>query len=229
MSDFIVAIDGPAGSGKSSVSRQVARELGFGYLDTGAAYRALAWAVIEGGLFTLENLEEALEEASTFERAFGYEISTDPENSAVRVGGTDITQQIRSSKVSEAVSAVARVAAVRSFMKALTRRIAKECERTGIVIEGRDITTVVVPEAEVKILLTAHETVRLKRRSNEFGEKSFADLVRQVSERDASDAKVVDFMTPATGVTLVDSTNLDFAQTVSAVCSLIEQQRSKGI
>ncbi len=229
MSNFVVAIDGPAGSGKSSVSRQVARELNFGYLDTGAAYRALAWAVMEARLFSLDNLQIALEDTPTFERAFGYQISTDPEHYFVRVGESDVTEQIRSSEVAEAVSAVARIPVVRDFMKTLTRAIAQDCKQSGIVIEGRDITTVVAPDAQVKILLTADETVRLKRRSIELGEKSFAAVVRQVSERDASDAKVVDFMTPATGVTLVDSTNLDFRQTVSAVCALIEQQRSKGI
>jgi cytidylate kinase len=229
MSDFVVAIDGPAGSGKSSVSRQVARELNFGYLDTGAAYRALAWAVLETELFRLENLHIALEDVPSFERVFGYQISTDPQNYFVRVGEVDVTERIRSSEVSEAVSAVARIPAVREFMKTLTRTIAHDCKQSGIVIEGRDITTVVAPDAQVKILLTADETVRLKRRSIELGEKSFAAVVRQVSERDASDAKVVDFMTPAIGVTLVDSTNLDFRQTVSAVCALIEQQRSKGI
>jgi cytidylate kinase len=107
-------------------------------------------------------------------------------------------------------------------MRALTRQIAKDTSAAGIVIEGRDITTVVAPDAKIKILLTASEEVRLKRRSAELSNAQRADLKRQVIERDASDSKVVDFMTPAPGVLLVDTSDLNFEQTVQAVVSVIE-------
>ena len=218
MSQFLVAIDGPAGSGKSSVSKQVARELGFGYLDTGAAYRALAWAVQHLEDFGLEQLP-----SKDLVAEFDYQISLNPDDYWVRVGENDLTAAIRTSAVAESVSAVARIPEVRTFMKALTRKLVSESTLPGVVVEGRDITTVVAPDAEIKILLTASEEVRLKRRSAELSEATAASVKRQVSERDASDSKVVDFMTPAPGVQLVDSSDLNFEQTVSAVVSLIEQ------
>jgi len=221
MSQFLVAIDGPAGSGKSSVSKQVARELGFGYLDTGAAYRALAWAVQNVAGFSLDQIP-----SKDLFKEFDYQISLNPDDYWVRVGDKDLTLAIRSSAVAESVSAVARIPEVRSFMKALTRNLVSESTLPGVVVEGRDITTVVAPDAEIKILLTASEEVRLKRRSAELSEATAASVKRQVSERDASDSKVVDFMTPAPGVQLVDSSDLNFEQTVSAVVSLIEQSGS---
>ena len=217
----IVAIDGPAGSGKSSVSKQVSRELGFGYLDTGAAYRALAWAVLQGK-FDLESLAETDLDAN-----FDYEISLDADDFWVRVGETDVTSAIRDQQVAEFVSQVARVQPVRDFMKRLTRRLVAESERAGVVVEGRDITTVVAPDAKIRLLLTASEEVRLKRRSAELSKVSAESVKRQVSERDASDSKVVDFMTPAPGVQLVDSSDLNFAQTVEAVIALVEQKNPK--
>lgn len=221
MSQFLVAIDGPAGSGKSSVSKQVARELGFGYLDTGAAYRALAWAVQNLDNFDLATLCE-----KDLESEFDYSISLDPDDFWVRVSGHDLTAAIRTSTVAEFVSGVARIPQVRSFMKQLTRKLVADSTLPGVVVEGRDITTVVAPDAQIKILLTASEEVRLKRRSAELSEATAASVKRQVSERDASDSKVVDFMTPAPGVQLVDSSDLNFEQTVSAVISLIEQYGS---
>ena len=214
MSRKIVAIDGPAGSGKSSVSKQLAREFGFGYLDTGAAYRALAWAVLEG------LTEESLVDGS-FVNFFDYQISTDPDNFWVRVGAVDVTEEIRSARVSEKVSSVAQQPAVRSFMKQLTHKIADSCSKPGIIIEGRDITTVVYPEAQSRILLTASEEVRLARRSKEVS--TDANLAAQVTKRDQSDSKVVNFLDAADGVTLVDSTNLDFGQTVSVMADQINR------
>lgn len=210
----IVAIDGPAGSGKSSVSKQVARELGFGYLDTGAAYRALAWAVAEGVVSSdpTPNVEQ-----------FKYSISLDPDSFWVKVGDVDVTAAIREPRIAENVSKVAQVQAVRDFMKQLTRDLVANSGRPGVVVEGRDITTVVAPDAKNRILLTASEEVRLKRRSAELTPAQAAEVSKQVSDRDKSDAKVVDFMTPAPGVTLVDTSELNFEQSVSAVLSLVDR------
>lgn len=213
----IVAIDGPAGSGKSSVSKQVARELGFGYLDTGAAYRALAWAVLQGK-FALDALAETDLDAN-----FEYSISLDADDFWVRVGDADVTSAIRNQEVAEFVSQVARIQPVRDFMKRLTHRLVDQSGRAGVVVEGRDITTVVAPDAKIRLLLTASEAVRLRRRSAELSPQAAAEVHKQVSQRDQSDSKVVDFMTPAPGVTLVDSTDLNFVQTVAAVRELIER------
>ena len=222
MTPIIVAVDGPAGSGKSSVSKEVARRLGFGYLDTGAAYRALTWASMNLAGFTPEELVQ-----KDLESDFDYAISMDPNNYWVRVGDTDVTEEIRTSAVAESVSQVARISEVRAFMKSLTHRLVESSGLPGVIVEGRDITTVVAPEAEIRILLTANEAVRLERRSAELSEASAASVKRQVSERDASDSKVVDFMTPAIGVQLVDSSDLNFAQTVSAVLAIVESGSPK--
>ena len=213
MSKQIVAIDGPAGSGKSSVSKQLAREFGFGYLDTGAAYRALAWLVLQG--LPSEDLNSA-----NFEKDFNYQISTDPDNFWVRVGDIDVTQAIRSGEVSEAVSSVAQLTEVRTYMKHLTHQLADSCDKPGIVIEGRDITTVVYPEAQSRILLTASEEVRLARRSKELTGTN--NLHAQVSKRDEKDSKVVNFTEAAPGVTLIDSSDLDFAQTVQVLSEQVK-------
>ena len=221
MNPLIIAIDGPAGSGKSSVSKQVAREKNFGYLDTGAAYRALAWASLNTKGFGLAELE-----TKNLLNDFDYSISIDPDNYWVKVGGEDVTEAIRTPAVAEYVSKVAKIASVRTFMKDLTHKIVANSGLSGVVVEGRDITTVVAPEAKIRILLTASETVRLNRRSAELSESNVESVKRQVLDRDASDSKVVDFMTPAPGVQLVDTSDLNFNQSVSAVIALIEQGAS---
>ena len=222
MSKQIVAIDGPAGSGKSSVSKQAARNLGWGYPDTGAAYRALTWASQH-----LEGFEVQSLASKDLRQEFEYSISTDPDNYWVRVGETDVTEAIRSAEVAEAVSAVASVPSVREYMRWLTRNEVEKCQRPGIVVEGRDITTVVLPDAQTRLLLTASEEVRLRRRSAEIGATESSSVSRQVTQRDASDAKVVNFMKPAEGVTLIDSSDLNFAQTVDAVLACIAATNPK--
>ncbi|MFM6963256.1 MAG: (d)CMP kinase [Micrococcales bacterium] len=210
MSQIIIAIDGPAGSGKSSVAKELAREFGFAYLDTGAAYRALAWAVLNG-LST-----EALDSPDLAAK-FRYDVSTDADDFWVHVGESDVTEAIRTNLISESVSTVAGNQNVRSYMKKLTQEIAADCHAPGIIVEGRDITTVVFPNADSRILLTASEEVRIQRRAKQLDEGAGHDLTKSVSQRDRSDSKVVDFMTAADGVTLIDSTNLDFDDTVEAL------------
>ena len=212
----VVAIDGPAGSGKSSVSKGAARELGYAYLDTGAAYRALAWRCLEEGIDTL-GPADVIESLPTFD----YEIGTDPDEYFVRVGGVDVVEAIREPRVSAIVSAVARVPEVRAHLTELFRTIMRETTKPGIIVEGRDITTVVAPDAPVRILLTASEEARMARRSAELSTESAAITAQQLSSRDAQDSRVVDFMNAADGVVTVDSTHLDFEQTVSAVVELV--------
>ena len=215
----VVAIDGPAGSGKSSVSRAAARELGFDYLDTGAAYRALAWRCIEQGIDTY-GPRDVIESLDSFE----YSIGIDPDKFFVRVGSEDVTEDIREPRVSAIVSRVARIPEVRSYLVELFRSIIASSSRPGIIVEGRDITTVVAPDAEVRILLTATEEARMGRRSAEIAGVSAEKTAQELSSRDAQDSQVVDFMNAADGVTTVDSTDLDFDQTVLAVVNLVRTQ-----
>ena len=209
----IIAIDGPAGSGKSSVSKAVAKELSFGYLDTGAAYRALTWAVLN------QNLDVSNSSAQEIAQSFNYSISLDPDDYWVKVADLDLTYEIRLASVGEAVSQFASLPQVRQYMHLLTKELVNSSGLAGVVVEGRDITTAVFPDAEKRILLTASEEVRLKRRSAELPEgTSIAD---QVTKRDQNDSKVVDFLVPAPGVHLVDSTELDFDSTVKAIIALV--------
>lgn len=208
MSKFVVAIDGPAGSGKSSVSKAVAKALGFGYLDTGAGYRAYAlWG---------EKLGQA-----GFYGAFPYEISLDPDGVSLTLDGVDVTQEIRTDRVARLVSDYAQDSEVRSLQRQDARKRIEDCPNPGIVVEGRDITTVVAPDAQVRLLLTASEAVRLKRRGLEQTE-SASNLVA----RDQRDSKVAQFLTAPEGVTLVDTSDLDFEQSVQAV--LMEIARIRG-
>ena len=212
----VVAVDGPAGSGKSSVSRASARALGFDYQDTGAAYRALAW-------FCLENDIDTSVAATVVQSLgdFDYTIGIEPDAYFVRVGSVDVTDAIREPRVTAVVSAVARVPEVRAYMVGLFRGVISSTSKPGIVVEGRDITTVVAPDAGMRILLTATEEARMARRSAELSTESAAKTAQQLSSRDAQDSKVVDFMNAAEGVTTLDSTDLDFDQTVSAVVDLV--------
>jgi len=212
----VVAIDGPAGSGKSSVSRAAARALGFSYQDTGAAYRALAWTALDRGVDT-----EKPDELVALLADFPYSIGIHPDDYFVRVGSADVTEAIREPRVTAVVSAVARVPEVRSFLVELFRSVIRSSSTPGIIVEGRDITTVVAPDATVRILLTATEEARMARRSAELSTESAAKTAQQLSSRDAQDSKVVDFMNAADGVVTIDSTELDFDQTVQAVVDLV--------
>lgn len=213
---IVVAVDGPAGSGKSSVSRAAARRLGFDYQDTGAAYRAFAWHCLETGVDLLD--ESAIVAALD---GFRYSIGTEPDGYFVRVGREDVTTDIREPRVSAAVSRVARVPAVREHLIRLFRGVIASNSKPGIITEGRDITTVVAPDARVRILLTATPHVRAARRAAELAGESELVTAEQLGARDRQDSEVVDFMNAAPGVTLLDSTDLDFDETVQAVVNHI--------
>ncbi|TPW76460.1 (d)CMP kinase [Schumannella soli] len=214
-SPVVVAVDGPAGSGKSSVSRAAARELGYDFLDTGAAYRGLAWHALDAGI----DLDDA-DAVRGLLAAFDYRVVPAPGGAHVSVGGNDVTEAIREPRVTAVVSSVARVPEVRVALNDVFRRLIRETPSPGIVVEGRDITTVVAPDAQVRILLTADEEVRIARRAAELTPDQAA-TARQLAERDKADAKVVDFLTAADGVTTLDSTHLNFAETIQAVVDLV--------
>jgi len=213
---LVVAIDGPSGSGKSSVSKEVARRLRLAYLDTGAMYRALTWYCVTEGI----DLEDgaAVEQAS---RDFLLELSTSPLEEYVRVGGVDVTDAIREPAISAAVSAVATTLGARTELIRRQRDLIEKHHRR-MVVEGRDITTVVAPGAEVRMLLTASEEARLRRRGLQLGGTQDAEqLAAQVTHRDAKDSTVVNFTQAASGVVTLDSSDLDFEQTVDAALVIV--------
>lgn len=213
---IVVAIDGPAGSGKSSVARAVAAQLGYGFLDTGAAYRALTWWALDREIDLSD--EDAI--AGLLGR-FRYSISLDPELERFAVGDVDVTAVIREPRISLAVSAVAQNLRVREWMKNSARDLATHSSFPGVVAEGRDMTTVVFPDASTRILLTAREEVRIERRAGDVVGRDLAETTASVRERDAKDSNVVDFFTAAPGVTVVDSSDISFSETVSAIVDIV--------
>ena len=219
---LVVAVDGPSGSGKSSVSRAAAQALGVGYLDTGAMYRAVTWWCLEEGVDLLD--QEAVAQAT---RDIPLEMGTDPGSPSVRVSGREIEDDIRTTRVSEEVSKVATNTLVRPILQQLQRDLIDQVATStgGVVAEGRDITTVVAPDADVRILLTASVEARLRRRSKELQGHAADHAVEatrdQIVRRDADDSTVSDFMEAAEGVTLVDTSDLDFDQSVQALLDVV--------
>ncbi|WP_430517346.1 (d)CMP kinase [Glutamicibacter creatinolyticus] len=208
---LVIAIDGPSGSGKSSVSKAVARTLKAAYLDTGAMYRAVTYAVLASGA----DLSDAAAVARAVREA-DLQISTDPDAELVVIAGQDVTTAIREPRITENVSAVATNLDARAELVRRQREIIAAHPR--IVAEGRDITTVVAPQAPARILLTASEEARMRRRGLELGgTQSQEQLATQVLARDKKDSTVVNFTQAADGVITVDSSDLDFEQTVAAV------------
>ena len=217
-----IAIDGPSGSGKSTVARAVAQRLGIGYLDTGAMYRALTWWCVERGIDLAD--EDAVGRAA---RDLPLDLGTDPEHPTVTVDGTDVGAAIRTTAVSSAVSAVATNRQVRPVLQEQQRRLmARVADETGgVVAEGRDITTVVAPDARVRVLLTASEEARLRRRSTELHGRADAAAVEatrdQVVRRDRDDSTVSQFGEAADGVTLVDTSDLGLEESIEAVLDVV--------
>lgn len=216
----IVAIDGPAGSGKSSVSKEAARRLGCGYLDTGAAYRSLAWDCLDQGI-ALDRADDITALADAHEQL--RPLNPDQQRHIVR--GVDVTDAIRGDDVSSTVSAVAAHQDVRDTLNAGFRRLVELSAYPGVIVEGRDITTVVAPDSPARILLTADEAVRIARREAEQTGVNAEALVK----RDAADSKVVNFMTAADGVWTLDTTEMSFDEVVDAVVDYITQNTELSV
>jgi cytidylate kinase len=211
---LVVAVDGPSGSGKSSVCREVARRLGLRYCDTGAMYRAVTWAALDRAI-DLENAPRV----AALARELRIELSEDPARAFVAADGVEITEAIRTSRVSAAVSRVATNLDVRTELVRRQREIAA---RGGVVMEGRDITTVVAPDAPVRLLLTASEEARLRRRARDVHGTADAAAVAathdEVVRRDADDSTVAAFHTAADGVEELETSALTFDQVWTPSC-----------
>jgi cytidylate kinase len=218
---LIIAVDGPAGSGKSSAARGAARGLGLRYLDTGAMYRALTWWMLHHGVPV-----GSAEAVAAHSGQPVIEVSTDPGSPAIGVDGTDVTAQIRTRQVSNAVSAVASVPEVRTRLVAMQQDIiARTCATgAGIVAEGRDIGTVVAPGAPVKVYLTASETTRAERRSADLAADPSATVARTQAEQQRRDQADAAQMAKAPDAVLIDSTALDLDEVVSVIVGLARER-----
>jgi CMP/dCMP kinase len=206
---MIVAIDGPAGAGKSTVARTLAARLGFRYLDTGAMYRSLTWLALKNGMPLGEGEGEPLGRL-----AAENPVTFDPQG-RVYIDGSDVTSAIRQVRVDQMVPVVARHPEVRRVMRERQRELAAE---GSAVIEGRDIGTVVVPDAEVKVYLVADQQVRAARRQAERPEIGADALATDLKLRDKSDRER---MQPAADAERIDTTELDVEQVVSRIEELV--------
>lgn len=221
---MVIAIDGPAGSGKSSVSRAVASQLGLKYLDTGAMYRAVTWAVVQAGI----DPDDAKAVASFMDGDKAPQVvsGTDPQNPTILVDGIDVAEPIRGATVTDAVSAVSAVPTVRAHLVDRQRHHVQDSD-VGIVVEGRDIGSVVLPDADVKVFLTADPSVRAQRRAAERIEgrdDSPHATETALKARDAKDsARAVSPLTRADGAIEIDTTHLSFDEVVDAVIELARQ------
>lgn len=230
MKGVVIAIDGPSGSGKSTVSRQVARRLELAYLDTGSMYRAATIWCEQCGIDLLD--QSAVSQAV---QDMPLKMVLDPDSPAVVLAGRDITGELHTPRISQIVSHVAVNLDVRYELRRRQQEIiAGEISRLkttnfsagrGIVAEGRDVTSVVAPDADVRILLTASEEARLSRRAKETRGSDDASAIEdtrdEVIRRDAMDSTVSQFMTASDGVTSIDSSDLTIDQVVDAVVRLV--------
>jgi cytidylate kinase len=204
---MIVAIDGPAGAGKSTVARALAERLGFRYLDTGAMYRALTWLAMQRGL--------DLGVADTLAELARVEPVTFDDEGRVWIAGTDVTSSIRDTRIDRMVPVVARHTPVREVMRERQRQLGQE---GNVVIEGRDIGTVVAPKAEIKVYLVADQEERAKRRMTDRPGIGRDALATDLKMRDESDAAR---MQPAEDAQEIDTTNLRVEDVVEKIEAMV--------
>jgi len=215
---LVIAIDGPSGSGKSSVARGVARSLGLDYLDTGSMYRAMTWFVLSQGadVKDVQTVAELAPEAL-------LEPSTSPEIQHIHVDGTDVTGIIRGELITSLVSQVAANPTVRSLLVARQQEIAAQA-KTGIVVEGRDIGSVVLPDAHLKLYITADPIVRASRRAAQ-SERDLAATQESLLARDHADStRQASPLELAQDAILLDTTHMDLPEVIEHVLALVAEQ-----
>ncbi|WHM39421.1 (d)CMP kinase [Streptomyces sp. BPTC-684] len=217
----IVAIDGPSGTGKSSTSKAVAAKLGLSYLDTGAQYRAITWWMITNEIDTDDPAAIATAAAKPV-----IVSGTDPGAPTITVDGLDAAGPIRTQEVTAKVSAVSAVPEVRALITQLQRDIAASAP-AGIVVEGRDIGTTVLPDADLKVFLTASPEARAARRSGELKGVDVATTREALLKRDAADSgRKTSPLAKADDAVEVDTTELTLDQVIECVVTLIEEKRA---
>ncbi len=218
---IVVAIDGPSGAGKSSTSKAIAIRAGWNYLDTGALYRAVTWVALENNCNEAVDILKALKSSP-------IRFVSDPNSPDVFAGDTQITHAIRGTSVTESVSRISAMPQIREELLVIQRKIIAQAPR-GIVVEGRDIGTVVVPDAALKIFLTADLDARAYRRENETDDKS-VDVKSSLENRDSIDStRTVSPLAMAYDAVEVDSTNLDLDETVERIWELLRQRSLLGL
>ena len=219
---YSVAVDGPSGAGKSTLSKEVAKELGIVYVDTGAIYRTIGYYIFTRGIDPKDETAVA---------AALPDIQVDMRYGAdglqrMYLGGEDVTTQIRLPEISMYASAVSALPAVRAFLLEMQRDMAR---RSSVIMDGRDIGTVVLPEAQVKIFLCADVQVRAKRRTLELEQrgtpKPYEQVLEEMEQRDWADShRAAAPLRPAEDAVIVDTTDMDFAQSKEAILQVIRRR-----
>ncbi len=213
--NMVIAVDGPSGSGKSSISKESANRLGFNFLDTGAMYRSVTWFCVTENL-----IEEDLIIERINNKDFKLDISTDPLKDQVKVNDEDVSKIIREDEITSQVSHFAAMPKIRQFLVSKQRELVK-ASNSGIIVEGRDIGSVVLPEADFKIFITANDDVRAKRRAIQIDSNENDVLVAQ-RKRDLLDSsrKVSPLVIPD-GAVILDNSDLDFGQSVEKFIDIV--------
>ena len=213
--NMVIAVDGPSGSGKSSISKESANRLGFKFLDTGAMYRSVTWFCVTENL-----IEEDLIIERITNKDFKLDISTDPLKDQVKVNDEDVSKIIREDEITSQVSHFAAMPKIRQFLVSKQRELVK-ASNNGIIVEGRDIGSVVLPEADFKIFITANDDVRAKRRAIQIDSNENDVLVAQ-RKRDLLDSsrKVSPLVIPDRAV-ILDNSDLDFEQSVEKFIEIV--------
>ena len=218
---MIIAIDGPSGAGKSTVAKAVAKKLDFSCLDTGAMYRAVAWQALSDGV-ALDDEEALGRIARERDIAFGH-VEGDPIPKRVFIGGTEVTEAIRTAKIDKAVSPVSAAGPVREALVAQQQRIGRA---GNYVVEGRDIGTVVFPEAEVKVFLTASDEERAHRRVRQnvdrgIGSIDYDEVLADLQRRDEHDSsRATSPLRPAEDAVHIDSTDAYIEDVIERICEM---------
>lgn len=214
---YVIAIDGPSGSGKSSTARGVAQRLSMAYLDTGAMYRAMTWALHARDV----DVHDAADVAGSSDRV-ALSPGIDPVDPRITADGVDVTDAIRDESVTSAVSAVSAVPAVRDRLVDIQRRIIAESD--GMVVEGRDIGTAVAPHAQVKIYLVADDATRAARRSAETGTSDRASTGDQLAARDHLDStRASSPLEMPPDAALIDSTELGLDEVIGRIVEMVRE------
>ncbi len=220
---IVIAIDGPSGAGKSSTSREIAARAGWNYLDTGALYRAVTWLSLSLDSQVPSVILQGLKTSP-------IRFISNPKNPQIFCGDTDVTQEIRTERVTAAVSAISAIPQIRTELLTLQRAIIDKADR-GIVVEGRDIGTVVAPKAAMKVFLTADLQARAQRRDAELGSEQGSEVVGQsLSERDHVDStRAVSPLSAASDAVIVDSTTLNLEETIERIWELLKERNLLGL
>ncbi len=223
---MIIAIDGPAGSGKSTVAKQVARMLGFQYLDTGAMYRSIAWYALEHGVAPDD--VESLASVAAEKRIEFRQAADDGQPSRVLIDGIDVTGEIRTPRIDKAVTPVSAIPQVRSALVLQQRAIASSQD---VVMEGRDIGTVVFPNAEVKVFLTASAEERARRRAAQNRERGFGQvdetaILQDILRRDEADStREASPLKPADDAHMLDTTHMSIDEVCETIAGFARELR----